>query len=103
MRCRLVLLVVFLSSSPLLAECVELKILHRGPFAGGRSFGDAGPYERIVGVAKFAIDPKNARNTQIVDLDKAPLNKNGQVEFQSDFFILAPKNPTQGNGAILYD
>lgn len=86
------------------AECIELKIIKREPFAGGMSFGDVGPYERIVGIAKFAIDPKHPRNAMIVDLDKAPRNPDAElVEFQSDVFILAPKNPMKGNGAVLYD
>jgi hypothetical protein len=100
---RLSLLIVLLSASPLCAECVELKILHREPFAEGKAFGVVGPYERIVGVARFAIDPKNGRNALIVDLDKAPLNMDGRVEFQADFFILAPKDSAKGNGAVLYD
>jgi sugar lactone lactonase YvrE len=101
-RCIAVLFVLVAVSSAS-AECIELKIVKREPFAGGMSFGDVGSYERIVGIAKFAIDPKHPRNAAIVDLDKAPRNKDGKVEFQSDLFILAPKDPAKGNGAILYD
>ncbi len=103
MSCRCALLLVLLGASSVSAECIELKFLRREPFADGKSFGDVGPYERIVGVAHFALDPKHPRNAAIVDLDKAPRNKDGKVEFISDVFILAPKDPTKGNGAILYD
>jgi hypothetical protein len=103
MPLRFALLGVLLAVSPLAAECVELTVLRREPFAGGKEFGDAGAYERIVGVAKFAVDPKNKRNQVIVDLDKAPRNQDGRVEFTADVFILAPKEPAKGNGAILYD
>ncbi len=103
MHCRFALLVLALSASELPAECIELKILHREPFAESKSFGDVGPYERIVGIARFAIDPMNARNKRIVDVDKAPLNRDGKIEFQADFFMLTPKDLAKGNGAILYD
>jgi hypothetical protein len=85
------------------AELIELRIRSREPFAGGKSFGDVGPYEKLVGIARFAIDPSHARNRIIVDLDRAPRNSAGKVEFEADFFLLAPKDPAKGNGAILYD
>jgi hypothetical protein len=85
------------------AEVKALEILSREPFAGGMAFGESGPYERIVAVARFAIDPQNAANQGIVDLDKAPRNADGKVEFAADVFILAPKDPAKGNGAIFYD
>ena len=59
-------------------------------------------YEKIVGTIYFAVDPKAARNRVVVDLDKAPANPAGLVEFSSDLFILRPK-ATPGNGAALVD
>ncbi len=103
MRCPLAFLSFLFVTGSVHAELVELKILHREPFAEGHAFGDVGPYERIVGVARFAIDPKHPRNQCIVDLDKAPRNKDGRVEFQADFFMLVPKDVSKGNGTILYD
>jgi hypothetical protein len=88
---------------PLRAELIDLHVLRREPFLDGKPFGDVGPYEKIVGVARFAIDPKNDRNRVIVDLDLAPRNADGKVEFEADVFILTPKDPSKGNGAILYD
>jgi hypothetical protein len=85
------------------AELIALDVQRREPFAGGASFGDVGPYEKIVGVARFAVDPNHPRNKDIVDLDLAPRNTAGKVEFEADFYILAPKDPAKGNGAIFYD
>jgi hypothetical protein len=85
------------------AELVELQVRHREPFAGGKPFGQAGPYEKLVGVARFEVDPARARNRVIVDLGLAPRNGRGKVEFESDVCILMPKDPARGNGAILYD
>jgi len=59
-------------------------------------------YEKIVGTIHFAVDPKDPRNRGIVDLDKAPLNAAGRVEFSSDLYVLRPKAP-RGNGAALVD
>jgi hypothetical protein len=85
------------------AELVKLDIHRREPFAGGMTFGDTGPYEVLIGVARYAIDPAHARNRAIVDLSLALRNADGMVEFESDVYILAPKDPTKGNGAILND
>jgi hypothetical protein len=90
-------------SGPARAGLVALDVQRREPFAGGQSFGDVGAYEKIVGVARFAVDPRHACNGVVVDLDLAPRNGEGKVEFESDFFILAPKDPSRGNGAVLYD
>jgi hypothetical protein len=84
-------------------ELVALEILRREPFAGGASFGKTGPYEKIVGVARFAVAPGQARNRAVVDLGLAPRDAKGRVEFAADFYMLAPKDPAKGNGAILYD
>lgn len=85
------------------AGVVEIKVLKREPFAGGKAFGDVGPYDKIVGVARFAVDPSHPRNSKIVDLSLAPRNQKGLVEFESDIYILTPRDPARGNGAILYD
>jgi Alpha/beta hydrolase domain len=85
------------------AELIKLEIVRREPFAEGKAFGDVGEYERIFGIARFAVEPGHARNRAVVDLDKAPVNEQKRVEFEADFFILAPKDPAKGNGAIFYD
>src|SRR5262249_6873694 len=86
-----------------LGEVRSLDFCRREPFAGGMEFGEVGPYEKLVGVAKFEVDPEHPRNKAIVDLSLAPRNKDGKVEFEADVYILAPKYPDRGNGAIFYD
>src|SRR6516162_6183881 len=94
---------LFLSSSTIRAELISLDIRQRVPFEGGKAFGKTGPYEKFAGIARFALDPKHARNRAIVDLHLAPRNDQGKVEFETDVVILAPKDPAKGNGAIFYD
>src|SRR5260370_1250640 len=102
-RFALMPIVVLLIDRSARAELIELRFQRREPFAGGKSFGDVGPYVKLVGVARFAVDPKNPRNRVIVDLDLAPRNQEGKVEFESDIFMLAPKDAAKSNGAILCD
>ncbi|MBI4329362.1 MAG: hypothetical protein HY685_05820 [Chloroflexi bacterium] len=82
---------------------VRLAITRRLTFAGGHSFGPSGPYERLVGRAEFALDPEDPTNRNVVDLDKAPRNGRGLVEFAADLDILKPVALDRGNSRILYD
>jgi hypothetical protein len=85
------------------AELVSFEIIKREPFANGKKFGATGAYEKLIAIAKFTLDPTNTRNRVIVDLEHAPRNRDGKVEFETDVYILAPKDLAKGNGAILYD
>src|SRR6266478_528872 len=87
---------LFLAGPSVRAELKSLDIHRREPFAGGMAFGDTGPYEKLVGVARFAVDADHPRNKCIVDLNLAPRNADGMVEFESDVYILAPKDPVKG-------
>jgi Alpha/beta hydrolase domain len=78
------------------ARIKDIRIDAAEPFADGQSFGEAGPYLRIKGVAKGELDPKAPELADIVDLDKAPVNARGLVDYEVDFFILRPVTPTKG-------
>ncbi len=80
-----------------------LEITSRAPFVGGASFGNVGAYERLDGVAIGETDPTHLGNAGIVNIDKAPRNAKGCVEYRSDICILRPANPEHGNGRILYE
>ena len=62
-----------------------------------------GPTSGSTGRIYFAVDPKNPVNQIIADIDKAPRNAAGKVEFSSDFELLKPKDPSRGNGTVLYE
>jgi len=85
------------------AHVVRIEIERREPFAAGMSFGAAGPYERIVGRFHGELDPDDPLNAVIVDLDRAPRNARGRVEYSADFDILKPVDAARGNGTLLYD
>ena len=82
---------------------VDINIKSREPYANGAAFGDAGDYERIDGVLDFAVDPGNAANASIVDLEYAPVDEAGCVRFQSDFTLVAPREPSKGNGRVIVE
>ena len=88
-------LALFASAGVARAEVTRVDVARR------MDLGVSG-YEKISGTIRFAVDPKDPRNRMVVDLDKAPINATGRVEFSSDLYILRPKAP-RGNGAALVD
>src|SRR5207237_7038361 len=50
----------------------------------------------------FAVDPTNAMNSPIVDLDRAQRGADGLVHFQADFVLLQPKDVARANRRLLY-
>jgi hypothetical protein len=77
---------------------VNFEISRREPYLDGRTFGDAGAYERIDGIAHYAVDPAHPANAGIVDLDLAERGPDGLVHFSGDLTLLIP---ARGNGALL--
>ena len=47
------------------------------------------------------MDPAESHNAVVFDLDKAPRNSRGRVEFTADMVILKPVDLQKGNGALL--
>jgi hypothetical protein len=98
----LAVIAVLLPAS-LRAEVTKVVISSRQDVLNGKSFGNTGAYEKLTGKVYFAVDPNNPRNKIIVDLDKAPRNAQGKVEFSADLFIVRPKDPSKGNGVLFFD
>jgi hypothetical protein len=80
---------------------IRLKIDRMEPFAEGKAFGSAGSYLRITGTAYGELDPHHPRNRVIINLDKAPRNARGLVEYETDFDIMRPADAERGNRKIL--
>ena len=98
-----VLLFVSLAVAPASADVVRIEVQSRSDLVGGQPFGAAGPYEKLSGKIFFAVDPALPANRIVADIDKAPRNAAGKVEFSSDFFLIKPKQIGRGNGAVLYE
>ena len=73
------------------------------PTFGGYSWPGVGQYEKIVGKAYGELDPKDSKNAVIVDLQLAPRNASGKVDYSFDFYILKPIDLAKGNHKMLYE
>lgn len=80
-----------------------IEIRTREVVLDGKSFGDAGAYEKIAGTLRFAADPAHPLHRQITDADLVSTNAEGQVEFSGDFYLLKPLDAAKGNGRLLLD
>jgi hypothetical protein len=75
----------------------------QSPTFGGVSFGSVGQYEKLRGTAYGEIDPADPRNAVITDIQLAPVNDRGMVEYAMEIFILKPINLRAGNHRLLVD
>jgi len=87
---------LLVSASPASAELTRVDVKTRA------DIGTSG-FEKIVGTAYFAVDPMDRHNQVIADIDKAPVNSAGRVEFSSDLYIIRPKDAARSNGIALVD
>ena len=101
MKRRLALLAAAAAVASAHAAVERIQVVERVPFAPGVTFGEYGAYEKIRGIAYYALDPKAAANASIVDLKHAPRDKKGRVLFSSEFVLLRPTAATPTT--LLYD
>ena len=94
---RRLLLATLLFAATASAAVTRVDMIERGELSGYPS------YERVVGKIHFAVDPKLAANRRIVDIDLAPRNAQGLVEFTADLYMLKPVDPAKGNGTALFE
>ena len=85
-----------LAAAPAHAELTRVDVTTRTDITGS-------PYEKIVGTARFVVDPKDPRNSVIADIDKAPKNGAGRVEFSADLYILRSKDASRSNDIALVE
>ena len=71
------------------AKITRIEITHvESPTFEGRSFGEVGPYEKLRGKAYGEVDPADPRNAIITDIEHAPRNADGMVEYSMDIYLL---------------
>ena len=75
----------------------------QSPTFGGLAFGAVGQYEKLRGTAFGELDPADPQNAVITDIELAPRNSNGKVEYSTDIFILKPINLKNGNHRLFID
>jgi hypothetical protein len=89
------ILTALTAGTPAVAKIIRFEITRTEPYgtflAGdyvrmdGRAFGELAPDEKVPGI------------------DKVALNARGKVEYSTPVTIIAPKNASGGNGALLFD
>jgi hypothetical protein len=86
--------------NPLQARIYRVVVTKTEPYLDGKVFGMAGSYEKLTGQAFGEVDPDNKLNSIIQDIQLAPRNSRGMVEYVSDFIILRPAEMAKGNGVL---
>lgn len=91
-----------------LSHAVEARVTRlvieqkQSPAYDGRSFGNVGQYEILTGKAYGELDPKDPHNTIITDLQFAPRNARGMVEYVATFTLVKPVDAAKTNGVLIY-
>jgi Alpha/beta hydrolase domain len=77
------------------ARVIAFEIASNTPYGTFRP----GDYVRLDGKILGELSPSE----KIPDLDKAPRNARGMIEYATPFVVIMPKDPNRGNGALLID
>ncbi|WP_236674967.1 alpha/beta hydrolase domain-containing protein [Piscinibacter sp. HJYY11] len=67
------------------------------------SYVTVGQYERLTGSLAGEVDPADPKNAIIQDLQLAPRNARGMVEYSAEFVMLKPKDMSRASGVLRYD
>jgi hypothetical protein len=85
------------------ARVTRIVVEHReSPAYGGQAFGQVGQYEILSGHFFGEIDPKDPRNSIIMDVQFAPRNARGMVEYSATFALSKPIDMSKSNGVLYY-
>src|SRR5258708_6066168 len=84
------------------AQVTRVEILSREPANGAQPVGRAGPYEILRGRIHGEVDPGNPLNRIIQDLQLAPQNARGTVEYVATFALAKPVDVARSSGVLVY-
>ena len=70
---------------------------------GTRDMFNQPSYDEIIGRAWGELDPANPQNALLTDIDLAPKNLNGKVEYIASFLIRKPKDMSSTSGLMWHD
>ena len=96
-------LAVLASATLLHARVTRIVIEQReSPAFNAQVFGKAGQYETLHGHFFGEIDPKDRHNKIVTDIQFAPKNARGMVEYSGTFAISKPMDMSKSNNVLLY-
>jgi hypothetical protein len=85
------------------ARITHLGITKTEPAFGGQPFGDAGAYEHLMGRVTGELDPADPANSGIQDINLAPRNARGMVEYVTNIELLKPTNMARANRILFFE
>jgi hypothetical protein len=85
------------------ARITHLEIVKTEPAFGGQSFGEAGAYEHLTGRVTGELDPADPANSGIQDINLAPRNARGMVEYATNIEVLKPADMARGNRILFFE
>jgi hypothetical protein len=97
----LVAMLATMGAAPTRAEIVKIVIDRRNPVDAVGTSGSKIGYEEIRGRLFGEVDPERTENAIIQDLDAAPQNARGKVEYISTFTLLRPIDAAKDSGVLL--
>jgi hypothetical protein len=99
-------LAALFSASPADARITRIEIdttRSQSPTFGGFSWPGVGQYQKVVGKAFGEVNPNDRQNRVIVDIEFAPRNARGNVEYAFNFYILKPIDLKKGARKMMYE
>jgi hypothetical protein len=103
-RIVIVVTAILVCAAGLPARVTRIVIEQReSPAFGGQVFGRAGQYEILSGHFFGEIDPKDPHNAVIMDIEFAPRNARGMVEYSATFALSKPIDMSKSNEVLYYN
>src|SRR5690348_7939159 len=94
---------LLLAASGVEAHVTRVVVERReSPAFHGQEFGKAGQYEIWSGHFYGEFDPKDPHNRIITDIEFAPRNARGMVEYSATFTFAKPIDMAKSNGVLYY-
>ncbi|HEY0419814.1 MAG TPA: hypothetical protein VGC80_09875, partial [Acetobacteraceae bacterium] len=90
-------------AAPAGARITQLDVLRTEPAFGGQAFEGTGGYQHVVARVRGELDPADPHNAIVQDLELAPRNARGMVEYETEVELLKPADPARGNGVLLFE
>lgn len=90
-----------LAASDAQAQVTRVEITSRTPDSRPQP-GAAGPYEILRGRVHGEVDPSDPHNTIIQDIQLAPRNARGRVEYVATFALAKPVDMSKSSGVLVY-
>jgi hypothetical protein len=92
-----------ISASLAEARITQIEILKSEPAYSDAAFGDVGRYQHLVGRVAGELDPADPTNAIIQDINLAPRNARGMVEYTTEIELLKPEDIARGNRILLFE